>query len=483
MRPARLPIIVTVFAKPPRPGQVKTRLAAGLGAELAAAFAAAFLEDTSRSLARAPVEVVVATTALDGTPYPGAAGLRHWLQGDGNLGARLASVLDRALSEADYAVAVGADAPSLPPDYLEAALATLTARPPLGQRPRAVLGHALDGGFYLLGVPRAARARLPELFAGIPWSHTETGQTLARRLVAAGFEVALAPPWYDIDETADLTRLFRHLARPASEPATERGLGQVACTPATAALASTLDRSSQPFDGLTSGPRKAAVSAIVPTLDEASRIGPLVERLLSEEGVAEVLVIDGGSADDTVARARAAGALAALAPRGRAVQLNAGARLASEDHLLFVHADVRPPRGAGRAVLDALADPAVALAAFTTFTSLEGTPSWLGPLVHLADVRSRLTRHPYGDQAMAMRRADFEAVGGFLPIPVMEDYELSRRLLKRGRLARLSPPVMVSGRRLAASPLVTTLLWNVLPTLYRLGVDPERLSRWYRAVR
>ena len=163
--------------------------------------------------------------------------------------------------------------------------------------------------------------------------------------------------------------------------------------------------------------------------------------------------------------------------------MNAGAALAAADALVFVHADVTPPSDLGARVLDALSDRRNVGGAFVTWTSLEGAPSWLGPLVHLADVRSRVTRLPYGDQAMFARRRDFEAVGGFPDQPLMEDLELSLRLSRRGRLPRLRPPVEVSGRRLAAAPLRTTLIWNTFPTLYRRGVPPALLARLYRAVR
>jgi uncharacterized protein len=200
------------------------------------------------------------------------------------------------------------------------------------------------------------------------------------------------------------------------------------------------------------------------------------------------VVIDGGSGDGTIDLARAAGAQATLAPRGRAAQMNAGAALATGDALVFVHADVWPPPDLGQRVMSALDKHGVIAGAFTTWTELEPPGlAYAGPgrtllsaVAHLADVRSRLTRHPYGDQALFVRRADFDALGGYPAQPILEDYELSRRLARRGRLARLSPPITVSGRRLAAAPLLTTLLWNTLPALYRLGVDPARLARLYR---
>ena len=446
--------LICLFAKPPVPGQVKTRLAAAVGPERACELATAFLDDTLATLARLPEETALATTALDGAFPEAARGLRRWPQGEGDLGARLTTVLTRALEQARWAIAVGADSPGLPVALHRAAARTLD------EGARAVLGPSLDGGFYLIGLSAVP----PGLFDAIPWSTPDAGRAMLHRLRRHGLDPVVLPPWFDVDELADLERLGRLIddGRVAA-PATAAALGHP-----------------RPERATTTPSR---LSAIVPTLNEAPRIGALVARLVADPAIAEVIVVDGGSDDDTLARARAAGAHATLAPRGRAAQLNAGASLATGDHLIFVHADVMPPPDVGRRVLAALSDPGVALGAFTTWTSLEGARSWLGPLVHLADVRSRVTRHPYGDQAMCVRRADFDAVGGFPAQPLMEDFELSRRLVRRGRLARLGPAVVVSGRRLVERPLLTTLLWNVFPTLYRLGVDPHLLARLYADTR
>lgn len=445
---------ICLVVKPPRAGEVKTRLGAVFGDDAAAALATAFLGDTLaalRALGR-PAELLVATTAaaLPGPIAPEAAGLRHLSQGDGELGARLASIVERALADHPWVLLVGADSPGMPPEHYRGAVDALAAGA------EAVIAHALDGGFWLLGLRRAPAG----LFDAVPWSTAAAGATMEARLRAFGLAPVRGAPWFDVDVPRDLARLHRLLtAGWLRAPRTAEALWAVPAPPA------------------------GRLAAVIPTLDEEARVGPLVARLRADPDVDEVIVVDGGSRDGTVAAARAAGAEVALSPRGRARQLNAGAALATADALVFVHADVWPPEGLGARVLAALSDPGVVGGAFVTWTSLEGAPSWLGPLVHLADVRSRVTRLPYGDQAMFARRRDLEAVGGFPDQPLMEDLELSLRLRRRGRLARLRPAVVVSGRRLAAAPLRTTLIWNTFPALYRLGVSPETLARWYRAVR
>ena len=109
--------------------------------------------------------------------------------------------------------------------------------------------------------------------------------------------------------------------------------------------------------------------------------------------------------------------------------------------------------------------------------------SWLAPLLHLADIRSRITRFPYGDQAIFMRREAFARAGGFPDQPLMEDLELSRRLRRLGRVVTVPAVVRVSGRRFLDRPIHSTLINRVLPILYRLGVPPRVLAQLYGDVR
>jgi hypothetical protein len=220
------------------------------------------------------------------------------------------------------------------------------------------------------------------------------------------------------------------------------------------------------------------VSVVIPVLDEEARIGAQLESL-ARLPVHEVIVVDGGSRDGTVARVRAAGMPRLLyAPRGRASQMNAGARAATGDVLLFLHADVRLPDDALRRVEEALADPEIVAGAFRTWTVADGR-SWLSPLLHLADLRSRYSGLPYGDQALFVRAEAFRQAGGFPEQPLMEDLELSRRLRSRGRIRTVHSRVTVSGRRFLARPLSYTLAVNLFPALYAAGVSPATLKRYY----
>lgn len=227
------------------------------------------------------------------------------------------------------------------------------------------------------------------------------------------------------------------------------------------------------------------LSIVIPVLDEAANVAGAIASARAACRGPEVVVADGHSTDGTLELARAAGPDRLLeAGPGRAVQMNAGARAATGEVLLFLHADVRLPPGAGAAIERALADPEVVAGAFRTWHQPERPwPRALAPLLHIADLRSRYTRVPYGDQALFVRREVFEALGGFPAIPLMEDLAFSRRLARAGRIARVPLSVTVSARRFQAGPLRYTVLVNAFPLLFRLGVPPRVLARLYAHVR
>jgi rSAM/selenodomain-associated transferase 2 len=222
------------------------------------------------------------------------------------------------------------------------------------------------------------------------------------------------------------------------------------------------------------------LSVVIPTLDEAVRIGVRLDELAATPGVDEIVVVDGGSRDETIdVAASRPGVRALRAPRGRATQQNAGAAAAKGSVLLFLHADVSLPPDAPRQVQRALDDARVVAGAFRTWTVPDAGRSLLAPLLHLADLRSRYSALPYGDQAIFVRAEAFRRVGGFPDQPLMEDLELSRRLRRLGRIRIVPASVRVSGRRFLARPIYYTLAVNLFPVLYALGVAPATLKRIY----
>ncbi len=223
---------------------------------------------------------------------------------------------------------------------------------------------------------------------------------------------------------------------------------------------------------------KPALSVVVPALNEAAFIEACIASASTAGSPVEIIVADGGSTDGTAERAARAGARIVRGARGRGAQANAGAGEASADVLLFLHADTALPEGYDRAVLSALDDPAVSGGGFSLGIAADG-PGYRVVEV-MANLRSRACRMPFGDQALFVRRPDFEKLGGFPDAPIMEDFAFVERLRRRGRVVTLAQRVATSARRWETLGLVRVTLTNkVIIWGYKFGVGPERLARWY----
>ena len=227
-------------------------------------------------------------------------------------------------------------------------------------------------------------------------------------------------------------------------------------------------------------PERVALSIIVPMLNEAAALPALLAQLAHWRARGcEMVLVDGGSTDGSVAMARAAGFRVVEAERGRARQMNAGAVQAGGEVLLFLHADTQLPTEADAAVRGALADERRDWGRFDV--RITGRAPMLRVVAALMNLRSRLTGIATGDQAMFVRREAFDAVGGFPLQPLMEDIELSRRLLRRSRPACLRARVTTSGRRWEQRGVWRTivLMWRLRWAYWR-GVPAEVLAEAYR---
>jgi len=220
------------------------------------------------------------------------------------------------------------------------------------------------------------------------------------------------------------------------------------------------------------------ISVVIPTLNEEGYLPSTLASVQGARGL-ELIVVDGGSTDDTVRIARSSGAFVVHSEPGRARQMNEGARVARGSMLLFLHADTRVPRGFAERVRRTLADESVAAGAFGL--RIEG-PRWsLRVVERLVRWRCRWFGLPYGDQALFMRAPTFHGAGGYPQQPIMEDFDLVRRLRRLGRIQVVSEMVETSGRRwLKRGVGRVTLLNQVIILAYVLGVGPERLARWRR---
>jgi rSAM/selenodomain-associated transferase 2 len=222
--------------------------------------------------------------------------------------------------------------------------------------------------------------------------------------------------------------------------------------------------------------RRVKLAVVIPALDEADRIEETVGSATAP-GV-EVIVVDGGSTDDTVERASRAGARVIESASGRARQLALGAAACGAEAIVFLHADTHLPPGFARAVRDALAEPAAVGGCFRL--RFDAPTPGLRLIEWGARLRVALASLPYGDQALFVRRSVLEAIGGVPEVPFMEDLDLAQAMKHHGPLACLAHPVTSSARRYREGGVLRTMLRNwVALAAGRLGLDRERIREWY----
>jgi len=420
-----------VFGRYPVPGRTKTRLIPGLGPAGAA--------DFQRWLTEKTLDKTDAFASGRGTNvelcFEGGSTqqMRRWLgpdlslsrQAPGDLGTRMYAAFFAAFQRGfRRAVLIGTDIPELRSDHLRQAFDALSEND-------LVIGPSRDGGYWLIGLNRPAH-----LFEGIKWgTRAVLGQTLALAN-GQGLRVKELDYLTDIDTEKELKARLPNW--------TEKG----------------------PY-----------ASVIIPALNEALNIEKAINSARNRD--AEVIVVDGGSGDDTVARAIRAGAQIEKSSRGRAVQQNRGASVARGSVFLFLHADTRLPQGYINHIFEALMDPETVAGAFRFKTGLDHP---LMKLIEFAtNIRSRYLKLPYGDQGLFFRRAVFEAVGGFPEVSIAEDLFLMHRISKQGRIGIAPVHAVTSGRRWQTrGPLRTTLINQVIVAGCCLGISPRVLARLYR---
>lgn len=426
-----------IFSRYPAPGTTKTRLIPALGAAGAAALQRQLTEQTVCRLAA--LAATCKQTTLEVCHEGGSRNqMKQWLgphliytpQGNGDLGLRMHKAFDRAFKAGSRRVIiVGSDCPELSAGIVEMGLGLL------GEHD-LVLGPAADGGYYLIGLRRSRQW----LFDDIEWGGTAVLADTMMRAKKKGLTVALLEELNDLDRPDDLARRTNR------------------CTPL---------RAMQP-----------QVSIIIPTLNEGDHIAPLVGDLVSLPGV-EVIVADGNSSDDTVERAKAAGARLVHSAAGRGRQMNSGAAVASGKILLFLHADTWLEPGFIPLLHTTLAEPGTVAGAFRLAINAKGAKFRL--VEWLANLRSTWLKMPYGDQGIFLYTTTFKSVEGYQNLPVMEDFEFTRTLRRRGRIAILGLSATTSPRRWERlGVLRTTLVNQAMLAAYLLGIAPERLARWYR---
>lgn len=431
-----------VFARFPEAGKTKTRLIPALGAERAAAISRLLTERTFETAQRFATERgCLLTICFSGgskqlMQSQFGADKRYVEQVGDCLGSRLTRATQQAFDDgALRVVVIGTDCDGLAAAELSSAFDKLHGHD-------VVLGPAFDGGYYLIGLSHPQSL----LFQNIDWGTERVLQQTKAIAQNGRSTLAELRPLADIDLPEDLLGL-----RSADRP-----------------YAADLFRT-------TSG----RLSIIIPALNEAEQLPETLRAIGTDNsGALEVIVVDGGSRDTTVAIAQQHGCTTLVNRPGRARQMNAGAAIATGENLLFLHADTQLPCGYQRAIEECLAAGHIAGAFRLSIAADTLSLRWVA---WGANARSRFRQFPYGDQGIFLRSQDFFRLGGYRHLALMEDFELVDRLRRSGRVGLLQQSVLTSGRRWRKrGVLKTTLINQLCIAAYRLGVSTTTIAKLYR---
>ncbi|MGD8353351.1 MAG: TIGR04283 family arsenosugar biosynthesis glycosyltransferase [Pseudomonadota bacterium] len=437
--------VLIIFTRYPTPGATKTRLIPALGADGAADLQRQMTEHTLSSLQALGSEGVTFEIRYeDGDEQA----MVKWLgsdliyvpQGDGDLGSKMRRAFEDAFSRgAGKVVIVGTDCPSLNADDVFEAFDLLNEN-------TLTLGPAADGGYYLI----ALRSDVPRwvydlVFPDIPWGTDQVFNATMNALAETGLDVGLLDEKADVDEPEDLIHWKREIR------SQESGVGSLEAS-------------------------DLSISVIIPTYNEGQNISQTLDQLSAPD--LEIVVADAGSTDATIEICERAGARVLRTAPGRAVQMNEGAGAASGNVFLFLHADTRLPDGFEDRIKGVILDGAVG-GAFLFGTDRD-TAS-MNIIENMAHFRTYRTGMVYGDQAIFATREAFYRAGTYPDQPIMEDYELWKKLKMVGKRAIIPLAVTTSARkwqRYGTWRLV--LIHLAVMCMYLLGAGPERLARWYK---
>lgn len=430
-----------IFARVPQSGKNKTRLIPALGPEKATEIYRLLARKTLDSAAGVRsipeslrVSIVFTGGSLDEARAAFGQPFQYASQCGDTLGDRLKFAVSAAFdSGAQKVVVIGTDCPELTSVDLETAFGELGGND-------LVLGPALDGGYYLIGI----RSYQPRLFEEVEWSTQQVYDQTLERAKSLNLKVHSLRSLSDVDYPEDLIPLRNCKERQSCHWETIEG----------------------------------RLSIIIPTLNEAANLKQTLEAIGQSSDHLEIIVVDGGSGDATLSIAKEHGCDAFVVNRGRANQLNAGAAVATGDRLMFLHADTQLPEDYRHEIDRILATEAL----FGAFPlKVEGAGIGLRIVEVGVSLRCKYFNLPYGDQAIFLRATDFFELGGFKPMAIMEDYEFVARIRKLGQVGMANIPVRTSDRRWKRKGIFkTTVVNQICLVMYKLGWSDMAIARMYR---
>jgi len=421
-----------IYTRSPAPGMVKTRLIPRLGK-----YGAARLQ---RDMARHVIDIGLGLMRdIDVEIHQDAgdqAAIMCICKGDipvinqteGDLGQRMLNSFYRSFKhEYKHVVLIGSDCPLITPQILLQAFDLLDTYD-------CVLGPAEDGGYYLIGLKKPDK----DLFTGIPWGGSRVFEETMARVRSNGLAVSTLETLPDIDRPEDI-QIWEEIYKREIP----------------------------------------SISVIIPSLNEA---GTIVETLKHLQGGTNIepIVVDGTSKDQSSRSAKDHGAFVIQTEPCRAKQMNVGAQHASGEILFFLHADTSLPTGFDRYIRQSLADPRNIAGSFGL--RFDKKSLRLNIIETGANLRSRYLQLPYGDQGIFLRKADFQALGGFPEVPIMEDFAFITALKKQGIIVTLPQKIITSARRFEQLGVMHACLINQFVIMsYLKGADPVKIAGLYRS--
>ncbi len=420
-----------IFTRYPVPGNAKTRLINDIGPAGAA--------DVHRKLTEKIIAEII-DIKKKRVPhyeicYTGGSlkQMKNWLgngfsyteQDQGDLGARMYSAIKKSLHNgSSKVVLIGTDIPEPVSEFIDQTFSALDEND-------IVLGPATDGGYWLIGMKRPCN-----IFDGVSWGKETVLCQTVDMAKQHGCSVYQLPPVNDIDTVDDLLRW---------DPKGEW---------------------KNPF-----------ISVIIPVFNEEAGIEKTIERVKNKD--AEVVVVDGGSADGTITIAEKLRTKVIKSSKRRSIQMNTGALLSKGNNLLFLHADTMVPENYISLIFEALMDKKSVAGAFQFRTDMDNTI--MRYLEYMVNLRSGFLKLPYGDQGIFISKADFVKAGGYPDVPVAEDIFFIRRVKKSAKVRIIPEYAITSSRRWKNHGFLKTTFVNAVIFFgCYLGIKPEKLYTIYK---